>query len=617
MKKLILTSSAVLLLLTSFSNPINANANHGLEKRLIFDFGTATSPLLDEANRVTSKTLYDKNKGFGWKQTTDMIIGQDEMTLDPIATDYLEGKGGETFSVSVPNGTYQVLIESGSKKQDVQIFHFELNARKEVFQHNYENITTVASPKGRATQHIYTVDVTNGMLEITLNSKWLINAVVITKASQIQLVDIKQSINQNKGESDFYSLLSRENGLMWSKKFGYDYGKNWDYLIKRRDEIIKELGLANSDSLTKLSGLARYLDEQTYNSFNTIPNIDELNSPVDILDMDGSKKGSCFGLARTLALFANSYGLPARLVEYHTTPEGSIYNSILYPQIQLLDTKNLGPYHVETEIFLGGKWRLFTNGPYEPLEELDAVEVVNNPEKVKKFEDKYLVYSNTERIRYIHLTRANYTRDEDLQTPLNSYVFYDPEKAFEIYPNKPKQTVRVRNSDFNDNVIRIGQYYQSSGFIKLGEKGVSRVKRAIYVPQFEGEISSIQVNIPIQEYGTTSNPPFYVNINGQRVSAKKINDMPDITGRRGGLYLYKLSVPSQYINFDKVNEIELVYEQQRGYIDIPLSYLNNVFYEGNKKIDSFYSNSFYSFGINDGYVRMINDPIVYLDFSME
>lgn len=616
---------------------LNYKISFNSDNVTIFDFGTKTSPINEGAFLVTEEMIYSPQKGFGWVGPTISIHGYDDMILDLVNTDYLQGSGGESFQVDLPNGAYEVALVVGTQLRDVPLFKFDINNGGEsetyTFSHNFESITYVSSLKGRYTLHIYNTEVKNGMLQIVLREPWLVNAIIVRPIKPLKQVLVSTTNQLPVNSTDFYYPLDRDSGQKWSRKFGYDYQKNWDYIVKRRDEILLKNGADNADIITKLSSLANYINRKTASSSKPLPSIDELNSPVDILDPDGSEKGSCFGLARTIALFANTYGYPSRLIQIYTTPEGSIYDSIKYPYISCEGDMNLGAFHVETEVFYNGKWHLYTNGPYAPLQDFDVIEIITDPSLAASFPDKYLVYSHTERLTYINLYRANFYREEDLSNPSNSYIHYDAETARRIYPEKDIFPLKVRDSDFDNNILRIGEYWQTSGTIILGKDGVARIKRIIYVPSVDGT-NNINISIPICSFSGKIAKSFEVYFNGYLLdTANNVKEINDLLNRNNGYIFYKVKIPFNLVRFDENNEIILKSINADSNVSLLVSFLNKTFaYQGysedNKNLnteESLYcddnimltKNSFYSFDFyGNSFIRMVYDPIILIDMSI-
>jgi len=73
-----------------------------------FDFGTATSPVMDGFTPVTTATLYARGRGYGF---ADARIWRafDVLQPDPLYQDFICVESGG-FRVDLPNGTYHVLL---------------------------------------------------------------------------------------------------------------------------------------------------------------------------------------------------------------------------------------------------------------------------------------------------------------------------------------------------------------------------------------------------------------------------------------------------------------------------------------------------------------------------
>ena len=77
---------------------------------LLFDFGTAGSPLMPGATRVTASTSYSQLTGYGWSAGT--VKEDDDARGDELIRDNNYGED-ITFVVDLPNGTYDVTLKLG------------------------------------------------------------------------------------------------------------------------------------------------------------------------------------------------------------------------------------------------------------------------------------------------------------------------------------------------------------------------------------------------------------------------------------------------------------------------------------------------------------------------
>lgn len=590
-------------------------------KTTIYDFGTSNSPVWSESIIITEKTSY--NKKYGWVGKLNTLKSGDDMTFDSFNTDYIKGTGGETFRINTENGLYEVALIAGTSKGDVSSFNFSLNGKSQKFTHSFNNITEVASPKSRYTTKTYVVAVTNGQLNIKFNNKWLINGILIKPYTLPQIVKVeydKKDMPFNDINSDFYMPLNSSNAIKWSRKYGSDYKKNWDYVLKRRDEILKQFDAEDKDIITKLNTIAKYIDETTAKS-NIIENdTNILNSPVDILDPKSSQKGSCTGLARTIAIIANSYNIPARLVNYYTKPEGSIYDSTAYPSIIVPGNQNIGRFHVEAEIFYDGKWRLITNGPYIAVNGNNAIDVVTNFEITKSEPSKQLVYINTEKLRYFSTELVNYFDEADkLEQEGISSILYDLDTAMLIYPEQNIQLFKLKNHDFNNKLLRVGEIAPAKGSLKIGGVGKPNVlKRLLYIPKING-VKTVNLNLIINDIKGNAVVPFDIYINGNRIDNKNeiLVDAIKASGTRySGNILFSVSVPRDYLVENEYNEI-LVKVRDGCSIELPVMLSNKLFSssnEGEEDIKQLKNDhSYYSFGLENIFVKMSNNPAIYLE----
>jgi hypothetical protein len=77
-----------------------------------FDFGTATSPVMDGFTAITPGTLYSAGRGYGLKNAR-IWRAVDAMQPDPLYQDFLCIESGG-LAVDVPNGKYRVFVNIDS-----------------------------------------------------------------------------------------------------------------------------------------------------------------------------------------------------------------------------------------------------------------------------------------------------------------------------------------------------------------------------------------------------------------------------------------------------------------------------------------------------------------------
>ncbi|MCX7945105.1 MAG: hypothetical protein N2746_11420, partial [Deltaproteobacteria bacterium] len=307
----------------------------------VFDFGSNQSPYIEGSIIVTpfNKTIYHRwVNNFG-------ILDFDQNLINPLLTDFLMGVNGNEIVLNIPEGEYELTLVSGSHNSDIRAFLIEVdNVEYRVYNKNFGNF---ASRKGYYSFN--TIDkgivVKKDGLRIKFKDDWIVNAIIMRLLGNFEIKRYSKLPRYNY-RADFYNLLTRDNAIKWSRKFGYNYGLNWDYVVEMSENILRSAGLTNVDNFTKIKYIADYVDKMTRETCCEIPEIDILNSPVDILDPNGFRKGSCFGLARLVGVLANYYGLPARLVGYFIDSDFAEYPS-LFPQISspLFVVKGSYPYY--------------------------------------------------------------------------------------------------------------------------------------------------------------------------------------------------------------------------------------------------------------------------------
>lgn len=139
-----------------------------------FDFGTNTSPIDTNATRVTDTSIDNGNYGF---TNTTNLSSTDETQGSKSKTDYVSGLNTGTFNLKLLNGTYKVTIVQGSNTLSLNGQTIKIN--------NTNVLTDGASEVGQFKTHVFTVKITNGLLEVALtnsnggNNLWLINSLLI------------------------------------------------------------------------------------------------------------------------------------------------------------------------------------------------------------------------------------------------------------------------------------------------------------------------------------------------------------------------------------------------------------------------------------------------------
>ncbi len=559
---------------TDYNRPqVNEKENRLLKKKInefierkkgnlyLFDFGSNQSPYIEGSVVVTpfNRSIYHK-----WINNAG-IVDADQNIINPVFTDFLIGSRNNELHLTVPSGEYEITFISGSENSDIRPFGTVINGTE----YTIYNLTfpSYASKKGYYAFNTIdrSINADKDGIRIRFLDEWLINAVIVRPRTDFEVKSYSKLPVYNY-RADFYNLLSRNNAIKWSNKFGYDYGKNWDYVIQMSENILKSAGLSDADKFTKLKYIADYVDRSTRESCCEIPDIDILNSPVDILDPDGARKGSCFGMARLVGVLANSYGLPARLVMYFIDSDFAEFPS-LFPQISspLFLLRNNFPYstfaiggynHTEVEVFYNNKWRLLTNYTFEEhIAEYPAIDIVNKrdiPSKKRHF------YNNVQDIMFINLYIANINRAPDYCRLPYTYAFYDLDTATSIYPENSVWTFKTDNHLTSLNSLRIGRYWSIRGVLELQHSWVKRIGRELFMPRLEPE-EKVILNILISGSNKNIEENLNLYINDIKVYYKPYDVLKNYSfdKRNGGIFQFRIMIDRDRILQERLNSFDI------------------------------------------------------------
>lgn len=149
-----------------------------------FDFGTETSPVAKGYTKVTNKTLYTKDLGYGFTDITKVDAGFREKTPESfgdfeLVADFClpkEMMESYCFKVDLPNGFYGLKLIAGDStvgvpnRTDVQI--------------NGISVCSLAADRGKIDDKTFTAVITNGQMDITLSQNGRVNALEITPILQ-------------------------------------------------------------------------------------------------------------------------------------------------------------------------------------------------------------------------------------------------------------------------------------------------------------------------------------------------------------------------------------------------------------------------------------------------
>jgi len=124
--------------------------------RLLFDFGSATSPVAPGYTRVVSTTLYAPALGYGWLSGT--IRYADRTMSDPLLRDLNYTTDG-TFAMDLPVGTYDVTLTMGDKSVARDLMGMYLEGAL---------VDTVTLAANEFITHTHRVSVLDGQLTVRL-----------------------------------------------------------------------------------------------------------------------------------------------------------------------------------------------------------------------------------------------------------------------------------------------------------------------------------------------------------------------------------------------------------------------------------------------------------------
>lgn len=606
-----------------FKKKINEFIEKNKGSLYLFDFGSNQSPYIEGSVVVTP---YNRSVYHRWINNAG-IVDADQMLINPLFTDFLIGSSGNELLLYIPSGEYEITFISGSRNSDILPFKVQLNG--EEYKIYSKEFPDFASKRGYLAFNTINkfIKTDEGSLNIKFVDEWLVNAVILQQKTSFEVKKYTKLPVYNY-RADFYNLLTRDNAIKWSKKFGYDYHTNWDYVIFRTNEIINAAGLNEISNFEKLKFMANYVDRLTRETCCEIPEIDILNSPVDILDPDGFKKGSCFGMARLVGILANSYGFPARLVMYFIDSDFAEFPS-LFPQITspLFLTRNNFPYntfaiggynHTEVEVFYDEKWRLLTNYTFEEhISEYSVVDVINNryiPSKKRSF------YDNVRDVLFVNLYIANTNRDPDYCSLPYSYAFYDLDTATSIYPENSVWTFKTDNHITAMNSLRIGRYWSIRGVLELQYNWVKRIGRELFVPRLEPE-EKVILNIMVSGSNRSLEENLNLYINGIKVDYKPYDIVRnfDFAEREGGIFQFRILIDKDRILQERLNSFDIELKDANSKVSIVIGTNDNRISD----YDTFTmdycnqwdmmrsSNSYYYNGPNRYY--LYNNPLIFLE----
>lgn len=170
---------------------------------ITFDFGTATSPLLAGATRVTETTAYSAGQGYGWQsgvidsRDRGPVSGSNAQTRDLNFT--TEG----VFAVDLANGSYAVTVQLG----DMEYAHDQMGVALE--SGGYDSITNAAK---QIITKTYNITITDGQLNLRLKDLGGIDGNVCIESlrivSNINHPPVVNDIALTSGQDTLLSLNS-------------------------------------------------------------------------------------------------------------------------------------------------------------------------------------------------------------------------------------------------------------------------------------------------------------------------------------------------------------------------------------------------------------------------
>lgn len=567
------------LLLEQFPIKIATKSNINKKKKYIFNFGRINEFEVKGFNSVNimNNTMYNKEKGFGWIGSNNRFNGNESISSTLIKGS-VSGHDSSKFKIDVENGKYKIGILVGSYEKNIPRFEYYVNGKANITENGFSKERKFASYLGLPILFESNVDVTNGEVEINFGKNWFINALII-KPYENETISFSNNEYIVAKNIDFYNIAGEENAQKWSYKNGENYSLNWKDILTKRIELEKllEIENENENEYFKIKAIAKYIDDKSNKITTVSPEKEEiylekglLDSPVDILE---SGVGSCLGLARTIALIANSYGVPSRLISYYVNPNAiKKYSYLNYPQINSVNQLNIGEFHVECEIYWNGKWILIPNGPYVDLGEISAGEIISSDRIDNPIKSE--LYLNTHYIRIFSNIIPNHYYKDTLD--LNSDAIFDAQTAKYLYPNQNKFKFRLRNDVLNTNSLMLSANRNLKGLIKLNTN-ISLSKKISLDKQYFNNSKDVKLILFLKNINTDK---IYLKINGNEIIHKISSE------KRGCKTFEEIEIENieRYLLKDGENEMKIYLKD--GEIEIPVMEKNKIYMSNNNIIDS-------------------------------
>ena len=151
-------------------------------KEASFDFGK--KPPVDGYTKVTEKSIYTKEKGFGLSEVAEADerkIGEKELNRDFLFM------GGKSFIVDIENGEYIVRVSTGDyvDEGDVMTF-YNVNGEK----------YGVWVSDGTVVERVFPVTVTDGKIEFAfeMGKHTCLNSIDIAQKQDIEVKNVKSAV---------------------------------------------------------------------------------------------------------------------------------------------------------------------------------------------------------------------------------------------------------------------------------------------------------------------------------------------------------------------------------------------------------------------------------------
>jgi hypothetical protein len=286
-----------------------------------YDFGSSSSPVKAGFMQVTERSVYQKQKGYGFKKAEGLssnIIKQNKWGPDELSCDYIEGKSDNEFIVDLPDGEYQVHVLAGDSDVPPP-FSIYVNKEKKIDLTSGPNIYNLRS---------FPITVHNGSLHIALKggNGWLLNGLVIYPKED----DFTLTGEMEKLEEDIW-LGSNAEYIAGFTRYAYNEEKSLPVI----DQEVKNCGFflfshsyldiiyrnsVPSKKLSKDIEISATPGEYEPAAFSVVPVMDLKDFKIVCTDFIGSKgriKSACIRLDEVKHYYHNYAGFnPVRYMRF-------------------------------------------------------------------------------------------------------------------------------------------------------------------------------------------------------------------------------------------------------------------------------------------------------------